>query len=304
MARNNIILVVLFLSLTFCKKSEEIEKTDDVFVPVTLTTIDAQGLNNFVELNGTATYLVKNIVKANATGYLNSVNVAVNDIVATGQILLSIKTREAKVLGNTINKIDPTLNFGEAIKVRSNTNGTITSINVQQGDYVQDGDALVTINDAKSFGIVLSLPYNLKRFITIGKRLSITLPDGKIRMATVQKFMPSVDAASQTQSVVLKIEGAQDIPENLIVKVKISKSSSSNAISLPKAAVLSDQTETLFWIMKMINKNTAVKVPIEKGISTDDRIEIIAPLLTSKDQILLTGNYGVNDTIKIKVIKN
>ena len=298
-----IILIVLLLSITSCKKSEETEKTEDVTIPVTLTTIDAAGLENFVELNGTATYLVKNIIKANATGYLSSVNVAVNDYVATGQILLSIKTREAKVLGNTINKIDPTLNFGEAIKVRSNTNGTITSINVQQGDYVQDGDALVTINDTKSFGIVLSLPYNLKRYVTLGKRLSVTLPDGTNRMATVQKYMPTVDATSQTQSVVLKIEGAQDLPENLIVKVKINKASSSNAVSLPKAAVLSDQTETHFWIMKMINNNTAVKVPIEKGIATDDRIEIISPALTPKDQILLTGNYGVNDTIKVKVLK-
>ncbi|MFI0491010.1 hypothetical protein, partial [Flavobacterium sp.] len=70
-----------------------------------------------------------------------------------------------------------------------------------------------------------------------------------------------------------------------------------------KAAVLSDETETVFWIMKMINSNTAVKVPIEKGVETDDKVEIVSPVLTPKDRILLTGNYGVADTIKIKLIK-
>jgi hypothetical protein len=72
---------------------------------------------------------------------------------------------------------------------------------------------------------------------------------------------------------------------------------------LPKSAVLSDETETDFWIMKMINANTAIKVPIQKGIQTEDRIEILSPVLTREDKILLTGNYGVSDTIKVKVIK-
>ncbi len=304
MKKQVLFYTILLFSLASCKKADAPEKTIDSSIPVTITTINSSELEDYVELNGTATYLVKNSIKANATGYLNSVNVAINDFVTNGKELFSIKTREAKVLGNTINKIDPTLNFGSAIKVRSNTNGIVTSINVQQGDYIQDGDPLVTINDAKSFGVLLSLPYELKKYVAVGQSFSIALPDGTNRTGVVQKFMPTVDAISQTQNVVLKIDGKQDIPENLIVKIKINKSSNSHTIALPKAAVLSDETESHFWIMKLINANTAVKIPIQKGIETDTQIEIISPILTNKDQILLTGNYGVNDTIKVKVIKN
>ena len=296
-----ILITTFFIS---CKDTAVVEKSIDASVPVTLTTIDTSGIVSYIDLNATAIYLVKNSIKANATGYLNSVNVATNDFVTNREELFSIKTREAKVLGNTINKIDPTLNFGDAIRVRSNTSGIVTMVNVQQGDYVQDGDALVMINDTKSFAIVLSLPYELKKHIAIGQQLNSTLPDGTIRTATVQKFSPTVDATSQTQNVVLKINGKQDIPENLIVKVRINKSSNSKTISLPKSAVLSDETETDFWIMKMINANTAIKVPIKKGIQTEDKIEILSPVLTHDDKILLTGNYGVADTIKVKVIKN
>jgi multidrug efflux pump subunit AcrA (membrane-fusion protein) len=296
-----ILILVFFIS---CKDTHTTEKTIDVIVPVTLTSIDTTGLQSYIDLNATATYLVKNVIKANTTGYLNSVNVATNDFVTNGQELFSIKTREAKVLGNTINKIDPTLHFGGVIRVNSNTTGVVTMVNVQQGDYVQDGDVLVTINDAKSFAIVLSLPFELKKYISVGQQLSVTLPDATSRIATVQKFSPTVDAASQTQNIVLKINGKQDIPENLIVKVRITKTSNTKTISLPKRAVLSDETETDFWIMKMINSNTAIKVPIRKGIQTEDQVEILLPVLTPKDRILLTGNYGVGDTIKVKVIKN
>ncbi len=302
---NKSFLFILLFPLLFiaCKENAVSEKPIDASIPVTVTTIDTAGIENFMELNATATYLVKNTIKANATGYLSSVNVAINDFVNNGSTLFSIKTRESKVLGNTINKIDPSLNFGGAIRVRSNTSGIVTMVNVQQGDYVQDGDPLVVINDANSFALVLSLPYELKKYVSVGQQLHVSLPDGTTKMATVQKFSPTVDATSQTQNVVLKINGKQDIPENLIVKVRINKSSNSNTISLPKAAVLSDETETDFWIMKMINATTAIKVPIEKGIQTEDRIEVISPVLTANDKILLSGNYGVADTIKVKVMR-
>ena len=304
MRNNTIFLATIILFFFSCKDKIIHEKPIDTSIPVTLCTISNSALENHIDLNATATYLVKNVVKANATGYLTSVNVAVNDYVSNGKQLFSITTREAKILGNSINKIDPSLNFGGAIRVKSNTNGTVTSINVQQGDYVQDGDLLVTINDTKSFAIVLSLPYELKKFVKIGQTLTVVLPDETSRTATVKEYMPTVDATSQTQNVVLKISGKQDIPENLVVKVRINKSSNPNTISLPKNAVLSDETETDFWIMKMINANTAVKIPIKKGIETDDKIEILEPILTTKDKILLTGNYGVADTIKVKVVKN
>lgn len=293
-------LIALFFSS--CKDKIVPEKKVDSSVPVTLTSIDTSGIESYTELNATATYLIKTIIKANATGYLSSVNVASNDYVSSGKVLFTLKTRESKVLGNTINKIDPSLNFGGDIKVKATSSGFVNAINVQQGNYVQDGDPLAIINDARSFAIVLSLPYELKKFVKIGATFDAFLPDGKTIKTTVSTFMPTVDAVSQTQSVILKVIGKQDIPENLIVKVRIRKSSNPNTISLPKAAVLSDETETDFWIMKMINDNTAIKIPIQKGEETEDKVEILSPVLTKKDQILLTGNYGVADTIKVKVI--
>jgi multidrug efflux pump subunit AcrA (membrane-fusion protein) len=304
MKKSALFLMLLVIFIFSCKQNVEKEEAIDASVPVTITTIDTSPIASYADLNGTATYVVKTIIKSNATGYLNKVNVASNDYVTTGKVLFSLKTRESKVLGNTINDIDPSLNFGGDIKVKATSTGFINMINVQQGDYVQDGDQLAIINDTSSFAIVLSLPYELKQYVSLGEKLDVILPDGKMIKGTVQKFMPTVDMASQTQSVALKIDTKQDIPENLIVKVRITKSASQNAISLPKAAVLSDETEKEFWIMKMIDTHSAIKVPIKKGIEMGDKVEILSPVLTTQDKILLTGNYGVADTIKVKILKN
>lgn len=297
-----IFILSISVFIISCKKDVVDETPPDTTVPVTITSIDTSGVESFVDLNATASYLVKNIIKANSTGYLNSVNVQSNDYVSQGKVLFSLKTRESKVLGNTINKIDKSLNFGGAINVRAETSGFITNVNVQSGDYVQDGDQLATINDASSFAIVLSLPFELKKYVGLNKQYQVFLPDGNSINATAIKFMASVDMASQTQNVILKCS-KNDIPENLVVKVRITIISNPKSISLPKSAVLSNETETDFWIMKMINKDTAIKVLVKKGVETDSKIEILSPVLTLKDKILVTGNYGVADTIKVKIIK-
>jgi hypothetical protein len=284
-----------------CQHKDDAPKEADAAVPVTVTHIDATSMSNFTDLNATTAYIVKNTIKANTTGYLDKVNVVSNDYVKKGQVLFALKTREAKVLGNTINEVDPNLKFGSAILVRATSNGFISAVNAQQGDYVQDGDALAVINDSQSFSVVLSLPYALKKYVSIGKVFTAYLPDGTNMQVKVERFMPSVDAPSQTQNVVLKCLSTQNLPENLIVKVRINMSSAAKTTSLPKAAVLGDETETDFWIMKMINKDTAVKIPIKKGIETADRIEVLSPKLTANDLILLTGNYGVGDTIKVSI---
>ena len=74
-------------------------------------------------------------------------------------------------------------------------------------------------------------------------------------------------------------------------------------VSLPREAVLADESQSSFWVMKMIDSTTAVKVEIVKGMETSDRIEIVSPAFNKNDKIVLSGNYGLADTAKVKVTK-
>jgi len=115
--------------------------------------------------------------------------------------------------------------------------------------------------------------------------------------------LPTVDAVSQTQSYIIKVNTDKQIPENLIAKVSLIKKAKINTTSLPKSAVLSNETQTEFWIMKMIDSVTAVKLPVQKGLETINNVEILSPMLSPADKILLTGNYGLGDTAKVIIIK-
>lgn len=293
----------LLLDLS-CKSKATATETDAapvVRTPVTVTHVTFDAMEDFVMLNATSTYLQKSIVKSNATGYITSSNIKLYSFVNSGQILFSVKTKEATSIGNTINKLDPSFHFSGVNSIHSNKRGCITELTHQTGDYVQDNEQLAVISDMNSFVFLLDLPYELRRYVTDNKTVEITLPDGERITGTVGGNMPMMDSVSQTQGVVIRPAISHSLPQNLIAKVKIIKNSKPAAISLPKEAVLTDETQNAYWVMKLIDDSTAVKVPVKKGIETKDKIEILTPAFNPADRILISGNYGLTDTAKIIV---
>jgi multidrug efflux pump subunit AcrA (membrane-fusion protein) len=174
-------------------------------------------------------------------------------------------------------------------------------LNHQIGDYVQDGEILATITDAGSFGFVVDVPYEYLQIIKNKGSLPITLPDNTVLQGKITKVMPSVDATSQTVKVLLQVSN-NNIPENLIGTIRFSKTSA-YGLSVPKMAVVSDETQSSFWVMKLINDTTAVKTDITKGVETDKYIQIKSGNLTTKDRVIVSGNFGLSDTATVKIQK-
>ncbi|GAA4088881.1 efflux RND transporter periplasmic adaptor subunit [Mucilaginibacter panaciglaebae] len=297
----------ILMSLLACKgKTDAGDEGDakvETITPVTVTTINDSTLVNYISLNATSTFQQKNIVKANANGYVQNIHIQPGQYVNKGQLMFIIKTKEAQTIGNTINVLDTTFKFSGINRIKAPEHGYLTQLNHQSGDYVQDGEQLAVISDRSSFAFVMQLPYELRSTVKSNQLVELTLPDSRTITGRVAAFMPSVDTASQTQGVVIRIKTDSAIPENLIAKARIIRSSKSNTQSLPKTAVLTNETQTDFWVMKLINSNTAVKVPVSKGIDAGDRVEILSPKFSPSDQIIVTGNYGLADTAKVKVVK-
>lgn len=294
----------LFSFVSFSCKPKAAEAEDaptEAITPVTLTTISDGPMADYIQLNATSTFLLKSYVKANAIGYLQSAVLQVGKLVKKGDLLFTLKTKESQSIGNTIDVLDSTFKFSGLTQIRANITGYITQLDHQSGDYVQDGEQLAIISESSSFVFLMNVPYEMKPFLVGKKQVNLYLPDGTTMSGNITSTMPTVDSVSQTQAVVIKIESRKMIPENLVAKVRLEKTSKNAAISLPKEAILSNETQTSFWVMKMMDSTTAVKVPIKKGIETTDRIEVLSPIFSGNDKIVLTGNYGLGDTAKVSV---
>jgi len=301
-------LLIFSLGIIFirCKQTNSSTTQDTSLeprTPVTVTSVSYEPLEESVDLNATSVYLQKNFVKSNLNGYIEKANITFGDFVNRGETLFVLKTKEATAIGNSVNNLNPDFRFSGVNYIKANASGYVSEVNHQAGDYVQDGEQLAVISDSKSFVFVMNVPYEDKQYVSIGKMVQLTLPDGESLLVTVQSSLPIVDSVSQTQAIALKVNSPHAIPVNLVAKVKIIKIAKSAGAILDKKAVLSDETLNTFWVMKLINDSTAVKVPIQKGIETNDNVEILSPKFSVQDKILLSGNYGLSDTALVIVQK-
>ena len=297
------ILVLLMLLLFSCRQRKNAsEEASVVRTPVTIVPVVFKSVSSALMLPATATYLNKSIIRATTTGNIEKVIISPGEFISAGQMLFTIRTREAMALDKKAVQ-DSSLNFRGLITILSTKEGVINSISYQKGDFVQEGDEMAVVSELNSLVFILDVPFELDRYIEKNRNCKITLPDNRQINGTITEKLPEMELQSQTVRYIVKPQSNERIPGNLIASINIVKSTNEKAIVLPKKAVLGDETQTEFWVMKLVNDSTAIKTVVTKGFENKDEVEITSPGFLPSDRILLTGNYGLPDTAKVTIIK-
>jgi hypothetical protein len=304
---NRIIKIIIVSGLTGIIISTGCRQKENHFVetkyrgyPVTVSAVRTSNMVSYIELNATSAFLLKAAVKSPSAGYIDKIVVSQGDAVERNQLLFSIRTKEAAaIMNDTLN----TMSFKGIVEVRAATSGLVASTEHPKGDYVAEGDQLCQIALTESFVFILDVPFEMTGLIKLLSPCEIVLPDGRSLKGIIKTRFPSMSENSQTERFIVKLAEPKSLPENLIVKIKIVKESVNSASSLPKSTILTDETMEQFWVMKLINDSVAVKVPVTTGITEGDYIQIAKPSFSTSDRFLASGNYGLGDTVYIRVIK-
>jgi hypothetical protein len=255
---------------------------------------------SYLELTATSAFLFKAVVKAPVTGYIENIYISQGEGVVNNNRLFTIKTKEASaIMNDSLNN----MKFRGIVDINAAVSGLISSIEHPKGDYVVEGDQLCQIAIPESFVFILDIPFELSGSLKLNTRCQIVLPDGHAIQGMIRSRFPSMAGSSQTERFIVKISESVSLPENLIAEVRIINESVDNAVSLPKSSILTDETMKNFWVMKLINDSTAVKVLVTTGISEKDNVQIIMPVFKDTDLFLYSGNYGLGDTTNVKVTK-
>ena len=291
-------MVLTFISCNHTPASSEGETT--VITPVTVVPISYKPVTETIDLPAVTAFLNKSIVRSTTTGTVESISITIGDNVKKSQLLYTIRTREASAINNSL-KGDSTLSFNGRINVAASKEGVISSVSHQNGDFVQEGDELAVISDQNSLVFILDTPFEFVKYVEQNKTCKIQLPDNQSIDGTITGKLAEMDPQAQTVRYVIRPAFSGHLPANLNAVVKIIKFSRNRAAILPKSAVLGNETQTEFWVMKLINDTTAIKVPVTKGFENNEEIEITGPEFLKSDRIILTGSYGLPDTARVKV---
>jgi multidrug efflux pump subunit AcrA (membrane-fusion protein) len=268
--------------------------------PVQITRPKFTDFTETVDLNANTIFLTKESVRATFQGFIEKVFKNVGEYVKTGDPLFLIRTKESSADDSLGISLGAAL-FRGSVAVRAKSDGVLTALNYNTGDFVEDGEPIAVVSNPSSIRVALNVPYQYVSSIKRNMTCRLFLPDGRSLDAAIQLGLPSVDPVSQTQTFLLRVNKGTVLPENLNLNVRLPLQTVRRVTGVPKRAVMSDETQESFWIMKLITDSTAVRIDIQKGFENDSLVQIVHPALGPDDRIISEGAYGLPDTAKVSI---
>ncbi|MCF6333597.1 MAG: HlyD family efflux transporter periplasmic adaptor subunit [Draconibacterium sp.] len=302
-----LLLFAVSFSLLISCGSRQPGDIQEIVVPkatVKITTLAKGNIEDRLTLNGKTVFLKKNQVVAPISGYITAINVKFGDTVHKGDVLFEVQTREKKALqqlGLASGKKD--FDFGK-ITVQATTSGMVNQpITLGVGAYVVEGTPLCNLADNYDLLVLVNVPYEFHRLVNTGTRCQLFLPDNSQIEGSVFRVQPFINETSQTQEVLIKPKNNRQLPENMNLTASFLKSGSNETMLLLKKAILTNETQSKFWVMKIVQDSVAINVAVETGIKNDSLVEIVSPDLTVDDKIILEGGYGLPDSSLVNIVK-
>jgi len=292
---------VLFFAMIAIVSCTPKEKTNEkVPQPVVSIIHPVKGhIQEKVQMNGQIIYQNKTTLTAPVSGYVTAVNTKIGNWVKKGEILFKIQTKESRALQNS--NVAEQNEFG-VIPVFASVSGFINLLNITDANvFITEGNPMALIVNNEDLAIQVEAPFEYVKHLSEKKTIEIELPNKELYEAVFYKAIPVVDPVSQTQKLLFKLKQKTALPENLNVLINLIMSENLESLLLPKEAVLTNETQDIFWIMKVTNDSLAIKVPIVKGLESNGKIEILKPSLNLSDAIILTGSYELPDSTKVKI---
>lgn len=252
------------------------------------------------EFQGITRYIQTIEIRAHVTGIVSEVNVLLADKISAKQPLFEIKSRETSLLEST--HLNSEFIKSAADTVFAYSSGIVNQINVQPGDFVQEGDLLGSFVDHYSLRIVVSVPLEIDISKIENQPCSILFPDGKMLPGIIGASLPSANEANQTNAFLVKPGKNFPVPENIHVKVMVKTGKVKEGVFLPSGAVYGNEEQSRFWVIKIRNDSIAVRVPVKKGIWVDSLVQVIGTGINISDRFVYKGGYALSDSALVNIV--
>lgn len=299
-----IVRLIMFSTLTIwitgCVSKQPATETEVVVkTDVKVSSPSIGNADRLLNFQAVTRYMQDNNIRTQLTGIIKQINCVVAGNIQTGQALFVIQPQEAAALQKS--KFSSQIISGLSDTVYSHLSGQIKSLNVQVGDFVQIGDVLASCIRANSMRIIAYIPVEQETAIEKMKNCKVILPDGTSVEGRISGKLAAAEAQNQTQSYIIEPKKPITLAENINLTVQFAAEQLHNVVFVPESAILGNEEQTRFWIMKLINDSTCTKVPVEKGLKKDSLVQLINSGLTIKDMVIIEGGYGLPDSARIQV---
>lgn len=302
--KNNAIIFLLIITgaliMSSCDSQKKGSTDKKVLARVKTTRVLKGDIQNKISLNGKTVYLKKNTVVSPISGYVVKININYGDRVTRNEVLFEVETKEHRAL----EQVPGFDNSTGLIRVNSPAGGVVSELPINEaGGFVTEGSTLCSIVENRDLMVRVDVPFQYNNLIKPGTHCTIVLADNSLITGTVFRILPMVNATDQTQAVLIKPEDGRQLPENLNLTVQFVNEQHHDTKLVERNALMTNETQGEFWVMKVVDGNLAVKIPVSRGLENDSLSEVIAAKLHFGDTIISDGAYGMPDSTSVKIEK-
>lgn len=315
------------------------EKTTPVLVKVQKPI--QQSITKTVSATGSLIARKSTVITPRAAGYVRAILFHEGETVKSGQILFQLDSqtqkdaltgakaayllskvefnRDAKFLKKgfitqdlyysakaTMKQDQATLQTAETnLKDRTITapfDGTLGSLSVSLGDYVNPGDTLTTLVDNKNLRVEYALPVKDLNELQLNQNVIVTDSAKKNKItATVSYIAPQIDQSTQTISVHARVINNKELfKPGEYVTILQNIGFAKKTLLVPEQSVLASINGYHVFIVK---KNKAIKTPVKIGDRIKNKV-VITSGLKATDEVIVAGENEVKDGMNVDVKKS
>jgi len=171
--------------------------------------------------------------------------------------------------------------------------GTVLEKILDEGNYVNQSQKIITIADLNKVYITVSLTTEELSFVKLGQIVTITAPGGIEKEGKVSKVLPSVDPVSKKVEVKILIPNDKnELIAGMFADILFNDAKSqSPRLLVPFKSVLFEQNTPYVYI---VLNNKAIKTKVALGEISGNEVEIIEGL-SQGDEIITSGAKTVKE---------
>jgi len=185
------------------------------------------------------------------------------------------------------------------LTVYSNASGTVTELNITEGQYVAEGTQVLKLENLDQLWLEMDVYPNEIAGLKIGTRVKVAINGMNENEQSVQIdfISPQLDPSTQVLKVRAPIQNPGNLQAGMQATVFLPVAEMSDAMSLPLDAVLKDEKGSHVWVKTA--KNTFSPRMVKTGTESSDQIIILSGLEDVKE-VVISGAYLLSSEFILK----